>query len=167
MRRSQSACAGVNAAPGTHEFGNLFLGRLALKGQVQDSHGHVGRGHTDGVSGQFALQLRQHLAHRLGSASLGQHHIQRRAAPTSRAPCGNCRSGSGRWYRRAPFPRGRRQCRTRRPCAFSGGAMALVVHDAAEIMVSPGSMMSLLIPATTFFMSPLPGAVRMTLAGAL
>ena len=41
--------------------------------------------------------------------------------------------------------------------------MALVVQEAAEMMLSPGSMMSLLMPATTFFRSPLPGAVRITL----
>ena len=43
------------------------------------------------------------------------------------------------------------------------GTIALVVHEAAEIILSDSFKISLLMPFTIFFIFPLAGAVKMTL----
>ena len=43
------------------------------------------------------------------------------------------------------------------------GTIALVVQEAAEIILSESLRISLLIPLTMFLISPFPGAVRTTL----
>ncbi|MNC30911.1 hypothetical protein D3C75_792140 [compost metagenome] len=47
---------------------------------------------------------------------------------------------------------------------LSTGVMALVVQEAAETILSSGPITSWLTPNTTFFISPLPGAVSSTRA---
>ena len=43
------------------------------------------------------------------------------------------------------------------------GTIAFVVHDAADIMLSLSSIIESLMPYTIFFMSPLAGAVNITI----
>ena len=66
-----------------HVFVQRVPVRVFAQGQIENGQGHVGRGHANRIAAQLAGELRQHPGDRFGGAGFGDHHVQRRAAPTA------------------------------------------------------------------------------------
>ena len=58
-----------------HEIVDLLAGDFLIEREVQDRHGHVGRGHPNGVAGELSGELRQGLGNRFSSPGFGEHHV--------------------------------------------------------------------------------------------